>query len=131
MRGAVSGAGGLGSVFGGAPGNGGQAARAGHHAAGLRAAFDALKTPTFTLEKTAFGCAGERCMALPVVVPVLAVGLCYEVESDVKMAVGDSTTVRGYQFTFQGVKNVPGPNYEATRAHIVITKGGSGTLGIF
>jgi len=48
----------------------------------------------------------------------------YEVESDVKMAVGDSTTVRGYQFTFQGVKNVPGPNYEATRAQIVITKGG-------
>jgi len=49
----------------------------------------------------------------------------YEVESDVKMAVGDSTTVRGYQFTFQGVKNVQGPNYEATRALVEITKGGS------
>jgi nicotinamidase-related amidase len=30
---------------------------------GLRAAFDALKTPTFTLEKTAFGCAGEPAFA--------------------------------------------------------------------
>jgi len=49
----------------------------------------------------------------------------YEVESDVKMAVGDSTTVSGYQFTFQGVKNVQGPNYEATRAQIEISKGGS------
>ncbi len=29
----------------------------------LRAAFDALKTPTFTLEKTAFGCAGEPSFA--------------------------------------------------------------------
>lgn len=29
----------------------------------LRAAFDALKTPTFTLEKTAFGCAGEPAFA--------------------------------------------------------------------
>ncbi len=30
---------------------------------GLRAAFDALKTPTFFLEKTAFGCAGEPAFA--------------------------------------------------------------------
>ncbi len=49
----------------------------------------------------------------------------YEVESDVKMSVGDSTTVRGYAFTFKGVKEVEGPNYDATRAQIEITRNGS------
>jgi len=49
----------------------------------------------------------------------------YEVESDVKMAVGDSTTVRGYAFTFKGVKNIQGPNYDATRATIEISRNGS------
>jgi cytochrome c-type biogenesis protein CcmF len=49
----------------------------------------------------------------------------YEVESDVRMAVGDSTTVRGYAFTFKGVKDVQGPNYDATRATIEITRNGN------
>ncbi len=49
----------------------------------------------------------------------------YEVESDVKMAVGDSTTVRGYSFAFKGVKDVQGPNYDATRATIEISRNGS------
>ena len=49
----------------------------------------------------------------------------YEVESDVKMNVGDSTTVRGYAFTFKGVKQIEGPNYDATRANIEITRNGS------
>ncbi len=49
----------------------------------------------------------------------------YEVESDVKMNVGDSTTVRGYAFTFKGVKEIQGPNYDATRADIEISRNGS------
>jgi cytochrome c-type biogenesis protein CcmF len=49
----------------------------------------------------------------------------YEVESDVKMSVGDSTTVRGYAFTFKGVKQIQGPNYDATRADIEISRNGS------
>jgi cytochrome c-type biogenesis protein CcmF len=49
----------------------------------------------------------------------------YEVESDVKMSVGDSTTVRGYAFTFKGVKQIAGPNYDATRANIEISRNGS------
>ena len=48
----------------------------------------------------------------------------YEVESDVKMAVGDTTTVRGYEFQFQGVKMVQGPNYDAVRAQISIRRDG-------
>jgi cytochrome c-type biogenesis protein CcmF len=49
----------------------------------------------------------------------------YEVESDVKMAVGDSTTVRGYVFTFKGMKEIQGPNYDASRATMEITRNGS------
>jgi cytochrome c-type biogenesis protein CcmF len=37
----------------------------------------------------------------------------YEVERDVKMTVGDSTTVNGYTFTFKGTRDVEGPNYSA------------------
>jgi cytochrome c-type biogenesis protein CcmF len=49
----------------------------------------------------------------------------YEVERDVKMNVGDSTTVRGYTFTFKGIKDLQGPNYDAARATIAITRNGS------
>lgn len=47
----------------------------------------------------------------------------YEVERDVRMNPGDSTTVRGYTFTFRGAREVPGPNYSAMRGDIAITRG--------
>jgi cytochrome c-type biogenesis protein CcmF len=47
----------------------------------------------------------------------------YEVESDVKMNVGDSTTVRGYTFTFKGVREIKGPNYVAAQGQMEITRG--------
>jgi cytochrome c-type biogenesis protein CcmF len=49
----------------------------------------------------------------------------YEVESDVKMNVGDSTTVRGYTFTFKGMKEVQGPNYVASQGQMEITRNGA------
>ena len=48
----------------------------------------------------------------------------YETERDVKMNVGDSTTVNGYVFTFKGVQNIQGPNYEATRGSVEVTRNG-------
>ena len=39
----------------------------------------------------------------------------YETERDVKMNVGDTVTVAGYVFRFDGVTEVPGPNYRAAR----------------
>ena len=48
----------------------------------------------------------------------------YDIERDVAMAPGDSTTVNGYTFTYQGVQPVTGPNYQATRGHLVVTRGG-------
>ena len=46
----------------------------------------------------------------------------YEVEKDIRMSVGDTVTVAGYDFTFNGVTEVVGPNYRAQRAEIEISE---------
>jgi cytochrome c-type biogenesis protein CcmF len=48
----------------------------------------------------------------------------YEVEKDVKMNVGDTTTVSGYTFAFQGATEVQGPNYVAMRGLVDVTRDG-------
>jgi cytochrome c-type biogenesis protein CcmF len=48
----------------------------------------------------------------------------YEVERDVKMAVGDRTTIGDLVFTFKGVRDVLGPNYKAARGWIEVTRTG-------
>ena len=54
----------------------------------------------------------------------------YEVERDVKMAVGDSTTVRGYTFVFNGVKELEGPNYVAMQGQMQVTRNGGAPLDL-
>jgi cytochrome c-type biogenesis protein CcmF len=49
----------------------------------------------------------------------------YEVERDVKMKLGDSTTVAGYTFTFLGVREIQGPNYVAAQGQVKVTREGS------
>jgi len=46
----------------------------------------------------------------------------YEVERDVRMAVGDVITVGGYTFRFDGVQTATGPNYRATRGTINVSR---------
>lgn len=48
----------------------------------------------------------------------------YEIESDVQMKVGDSTTVRGYVFTFKGTRELQGPNYVAVQGQMEVSMGG-------
>jgi cytochrome c-type biogenesis protein CcmF len=48
----------------------------------------------------------------------------YEVERDVKMAIGESTTVNGYTFIFKGTRELEGPNYSAVRGSIEVTRDG-------
>jgi cytochrome c-type biogenesis protein CcmF len=52
----------------------------------------------------------------------------YEVERDVKMNVGDSTTVAGYTFTFLGVKDLQGPNYSGAQGQVKVTREDDGSL---
>ncbi len=47
----------------------------------------------------------------------------YELERDVKMELGDSTTVGGYTFVFKGVREAAGPNYTALQGLIEIRRG--------
>jgi cytochrome c-type biogenesis protein CcmF len=46
----------------------------------------------------------------------------HEVERDLKMLPGQSTTVNGYTFTFRGVQSAPGPNYQGMRGHVEVTQ---------
>jgi cytochrome c-type biogenesis protein CcmF len=48
----------------------------------------------------------------------------YEIERDVKMSVGDTTTVNGYTFTFKGTTDVEGPNYSAVRGLVEVSRDG-------
>ncbi len=46
----------------------------------------------------------------------------YEIERDVKMNLGDSTTVSGYTFNFRGTREIQGPNYVAIQGLIEVTR---------
>jgi len=48
----------------------------------------------------------------------------YSVEKDVRFAPGESIEFSGYTFSFDGVVEVPGPNYIAERAHFSVTSKG-------
>ena len=49
----------------------------------------------------------------------------YQSEQDVRMAVGDKVSAGGYEFQFNGVTQVDGPNYRAARADINVTRNGN------
>ena len=48
----------------------------------------------------------------------------FEVEKDLRMNVGDTATIGGYSFRFDGVKELQGPNYIAGRGTFRVTKEG-------
>jgi len=49
----------------------------------------------------------------------------YQTEKDVKMAIGDTVSVGGYQFRLNNLAQVQGPNFQAVRADIEVTKDGA------
>jgi len=49
----------------------------------------------------------------------------YNIEKDVKMELGDTVNVGGYDFKFNGITNVVGPNYQAARADIEVSRKGA------
>ncbi len=48
----------------------------------------------------------------------------YEVESDVRMEPGDTSTIAGYTFKFDGVREFRGPNYAGARGTLIVTRDG-------
>ncbi len=61
-------------------------------------------------------------------VAVFVVGITlvggYQDERDVRMEPGDTAVVGGYTFRFNGVANVPGPNYKAARGEFELLRDG-------
>ena len=49
----------------------------------------------------------------------------YQTERDVKMNIGDTVSVGGYQFQLKNLQQVAGPNYQAVRADIEVLREGS------
>jgi len=70
---------------------------------------------------------GMELAHLGVAVFIIGVTLVtgYEDRKDVRMNVGDTATVGGYVFRFNGVKEVAGPNYNAARGEVEVSRNGS------
>lgn len=49
----------------------------------------------------------------------------YQAEQDVRMTAGDKVSVGGYDFRLNGVREVAGPNYQAVRAEMEISRNGN------
>jgi cytochrome c-type biogenesis protein CcmF len=49
----------------------------------------------------------------------------YETERDLRMVPGDKVAIGGYEFTFKGTSEVPGPNYAAIRGDFDVRREGS------
>jgi len=48
----------------------------------------------------------------------------YQTERNMRMAVGDTVTVQGYTFRFDGVTEVNGPNYKGSRGTLEVSRNG-------
>ena len=55
----------------------------------------------------------------------------YEVEKDVRMQQGDTVEVGGYTFRLDGITDVAGPNYDAKRGAISVSKDGKNVRTMF
>jgi cytochrome c-type biogenesis protein CcmF len=47
----------------------------------------------------------------------------YKIEKDIALKPGESYTLRDYKFTFNGTKQLEGPNYTAIQSEVTISKG--------
>ncbi len=54
----------------------------------------------------------------------------YQTERDVKMNVGDTVNVGGYQFQLKNLQQLPGPNYQAVRADFEVAQTGSAPFAV-
>jgi cytochrome c-type biogenesis protein CcmF len=55
----------------------------------------------------------------------------YEVEKDMRMEVGDTVTMSNYTFRFDGVTEIKGPNYNASRGQVLVTVDGETEVVLF
>ena len=63
-------------------------------------------------------------LGVAVFIAGITVVTSYQTERDVKMNVGDTVNVGGYDFRLTNLERLSGPNYEAMRADVEVTTGG-------
>jgi cytochrome c-type biogenesis protein CcmF len=73
---------------------------------------------------------GMTLAHIGVAVFILGVALVrgYEREQDLRLAPGQSVAIGGYEFTFKGTTQVPGPNYIALRGDFDVRREGSSAV---
>ncbi|MBU3631205.1 heme lyase CcmF/NrfE family subunit [Polynucleobacter sp. AP-Melu-500A-A1] len=64
------------------------------------------------------------------VIGVTMVG-AYQEEKDVRMLAGETVSVGGYQIQLEGVRSVPGPNYNAMRGTFLLSKNGTNPTTLY
>ena len=80
----------------------------------------------WTFNKVSLSQVGMTVAHMGIAVTIVGVTLVsvYESESNVKMEVGETVTIEGYDFTFNGIKHVKGPNYNAEQGQIEVHQDG-------
>ncbi|WP_411704984.1 heme lyase CcmF/NrfE family subunit [Edaphovirga cremea] len=63
-------------------------------------------------------------VGLAVTVVGIAFSQNYSIERDVRMNTGDSVFIHDYRFTFQGVRDVVGPNWQSGEGTLEVTRNG-------
>lgn len=61
-------------------------------------------------------------IGLAVVVIGVVLSSNLSVEKNVRMGIGDSHVIAGYEFSFKQLRDVTGPNYDAVQGHFVVSK---------
>jgi len=94
---------------------------------GLYARYDAKLGFAGSWRKVPRAFLGMTAAHIGVAVFMLGVAFsgAFSSEKDVSLAVGETYSLGGYQFTFDGVNANRGPNYTATQGKIVVSKNGS------
>jgi cytochrome c-type biogenesis protein CcmF len=69
---------------------------------------------------------GMQLAHLGVAVTIVGITMvsAYESERNVRMEKGDTVTLKGYTFRFDGVAEVEGPNYRGERGELLVTRAG-------
>jgi cytochrome c-type biogenesis protein CcmF len=89
----------------------------------VRRAREAGTRPFASLSRSYWGMQlAHTGIAVFIIGVTLVKGL--EVERDLRMEIGDVATIAGYQFRFDGITNVAGPNYRAARGYFQVMKDG-------
>lgn len=91
---------------------------------------NSLTTRLSTVPRAYWGMLVAHCGIAVFVVGVTMVK-GFETETDVRMNVGETATIGGYTFRFDGAQDVVGPNYTAARGSFHVSKDGRETAMLY